>query len=703
GFSSGAAQEAIRQRQAGEHVDLARIAACGLVQGAFDAAGAVPGGKQAEREALRIYNSLNISPEPAKSVPAWGKTKPPGAGVPAESLSPPGTERSEDRFIACGEAHMRMIKSRDESVELQTLDITLPPELPTVAKFERLTNFSIRMESIERARVAEKWTRQPLAAHPAQTVTMQREPVRVYEISGHDCELMIPEEYAKKLEPVRRERIQIDEGGEPTPARQLGSEMDPQHLLRALPEDIVPVVDGLPNSKLVGRINVLGHRYPYDVPGEVTLGTARDRKINLYRPRNDSEMRSTTNHEWAHLLHQQRPDLLERYRAAVDVEDGLDATSYNARKYARTNERENWAVHLGEEMLDPAAARMLEFGRHAPLRISVLGRALKVSITEGPQAETSLFRKQFEARANFIEERFVPLGLKSLLKEIRGTREPGPAALEMLGYLGNDSHIKYVKPLAGKAESYESARSIVKCGLELLKGRPEAQFKFLWDLAERDYSEPGYPASRAALSSFSAEQIDQYYKPALQKLERVLGSRNSVVAKRYLDLADWCRLHERPEEGEPLARQSLATYEEIYGAEHGKTGSAAFVLADCLQLQGKHEESLPYWVQSMEVDVAEFGQHHKSVFRHLCQIADIYERLGRMDDQESCLQRILAYYERTHGSDPAEAHWVLDKLSGIYARRQDYERAQDYERRAEAASRAFGQGSGLETIGWGVE
>jgi hypothetical protein len=691
GFSTGAAQEAIRQRQAGEHVDLARIAGCGLVQGAFDAAGAVPGGKQAEREALRIYNSLNISPEPARSVPAWRMGKPSGAGVLAESESSATTGRSDDCFFACGQAPVRMIEPRDESAHRQRLDIALPPELPTAAKLSRLTSSSLRMEFIERARDAGKGNGRCLAAGPGQTVTTQREPVRVYAISGHDCELMIPEEYARKLEPVRRQRIRIDDGGEPTPARQLGSEMDLEHLLRALPEDIVPVVDGLPNSKLIGRINVFGHRYPYDQPGQVTLGTARDRKINLYRPGNDSEMRSTTNHEWAHLLHQQRPNLLNRYRAAVDVEDGLSATSYNARKYARTNERENWAVHLGEEMLDPAAARMLEFGRYAPLRISVLGRALKVSITEGPQAETSLFRKQFEARANFIEERFVPLGLKSLLRDMRRTSEPSAAQLEALGYLGNESHIKYLKQFACRAETDECARHIVNCGLELLRGRPYKQFKFLWDLAEQEYSEPGYAASRAALSSFTAEQIDQFYKPALQKLERVLGARNPLVAKRCLDLADWCRLKARPAEGEPLAHKTLSTYEEIYGVHHGKTGSAALVLADCLWLQGKHGESLPYWVQSMEAKAAEFGQYHKSVFRHLLQIQQIYDLLGRIDDQEACLRRILAYYEHTHGSDPAEADWVWDKLSGIYARRQDYERAQEYERRADAVRQAAGR------------
>ena len=60
GISAGGSAELIRQNQANEHLDLGKVASHAFIQGAVDAVAAVPGGKQADCEATRIFSSMSL-------------------------------------------------------------------------------------------------------------------------------------------------------------------------------------------------------------------------------------------------------------------------------------------------------------------------------------------------------------------------------------------------------------------------------------------------------------------------------------------------------------------------------------------------------------------------------------------------------------------------------------------------------------------
>ncbi len=723
GFSTGAAQETFRQREAREQLDLARIAAGGLIQGLVDATTAVPGGRQAEKEALRIYNSLNLSSQPAKAVPDWtvNRTRADNATGTTSQLV-----RREDGF-----RHPSYPDAAQAANGLHGLTIQPPREQPVMWKFNRLVDHTSSMEHIDKPNPEWSGEASTEGVFRKNAVITTAEPVRIYELSGHDCELMIPEGYAQKLDPVRRQRllaeIEKTRGGATSaaagacdaplprfvdaplprlphapvprfvdaplprlPHAPLPRFVDARYKARALPEDLVPILDALPNSKLVKRINMLDSEYAYNKWFSMNVAaTARDRTITFYQASNSHRLRTTTNHEWAHVLHNVRPDLLNRYVAAVHLENGLEKTGYNLDNYARKNERENWAVHLGESMLDFDADGLLKFGRNAPLRASVLGRALKSAVTEGPQAETSLFRKQFEVRADFIDAKFRPLALSSLLESMQRSNEPTLQQLELLGFLGNESHVSALRSLGPKAQTKEVANGIIDCGTEILAGKPLKQFKFLWDMSARKDPDPGHRIATAAHERFTADQIERYYKPELSKMERILGPDNESVAKRSHTLAEWYQHQQQFEDAEAYARRAHMSYVRLYGQSSIKTGAAASVLANALEEQGRYADALPYRTHSMEAAVANYGEHDRSVREHLQGLEALYERLGRLEDQESCLTRLLANYEREFGSDPNEACWIWDKLSGIYSRRYDYERSEEFAKLADAARDAL--------------
>ncbi len=137
------------------------------------------------------------------------------------------------------------------------------------------------------------------------------------------------------------------------------------------------------------------------------------------------------------------------------IEEALERPEANACDYARSNYCENWAVHLGEEILAAEPGRMISMLEYAPLRASLLSRALRDSLKELEHCDkvTSLYSRQFLARTNFIEQCGKPLAIKSIEKSLKD-RTLDAERIELLEWLSKENYDSdWLKSHVGKIES----------------------------------------------------------------------------------------------------------------------------------------------------------------------------------------------------------------------------------------------------------
>lgn len=540
GFSGGSLQEALRQHSQQEKFDIAKIAGQGLLHGAVDSIAAVPGGMQANKEALAIYNRMNAGAAQTK--------------LPDLRLLPENKHSQADGRTLDAEPDSGLNNKAKAKTEAELLSIPHPAEPPISEKTANLGPAT---------RKRGPWgpeDRNNEELHSAGAFD-------VFFPKGMNCELRVPHDYNRSLDQVRARR--------PESRKKLSGDWSSGTL--ALPEDLAALLLEVPNNSIVKRANV----YEHLADGKTNiLASAKDQSMNFYRQKYDATLRETLNHEWSHILHNVRPELLERYSNAVKIEDALNKEGWenkNARKYATENERENWAVHLGEELLALDASRMLKMCQYAPVRLAVLGEALHSALNEGSQAEVSKFRAQYQARADFIKEHVTPLALKSIVAEIAGgKRNSYQDHLELFGrWSEKSSDVNLLKKIAGSHD----IDLISECGLKLLKGNKRAQFDFLYKLAYtpntgkgmngsvRDMAlrTPRNEASKAVVNHMTKEMIDSYLMPEIDQLRRT-GKSPELLADQLFDLSRCLLKHDKSAVQNGKVASLLAEAQELYGS-----------------------------------------------------------------------------------------------------------------------------------------
>ncbi len=242
---------------------------------------------------------------------------------------------------------------------------------------------------------------------------------------------------------------------------------------KMLPEDFIPFLDELPNPGLIKQLTLVKERnyedawlrqtYDKDFQSAATASTTGE--VRFYNP-SRNYVREFLMHEWSHLVKfgQRQNSRLFDLAMLVDKEDmnmthpprgedgkfpegELKKGMFFASRYSRRNEDENFAVHMGEYFLTPDGDEFILLARNAPVRVAVFGRALQHEMNAS--GRKSPYEPYFQERVRYIEERVVPKA-KEVLQEYLWHPDPSKraAAADLLGYIGDESHIPVLKSIA---------------------------------------------------------------------------------------------------------------------------------------------------------------------------------------------------------------------------------------------------------------
>jgi hypothetical protein len=432
GLTTGALTEIYEQRQSGQSIDVGKVLEKSLLKGALDSLAALPGGVQAARSGSR--------------------------GVSAKyDYEPPKQESAIDKYAST-------ITEPDLSGKVESKQETLrfTQSLPKPKIEER--QFLVSIKGPEEFTSADEYLKYGLE--------WQSKPTRVYVLDG-DLEIVVPEDYAQKLDKVRNFREAV--AADPTANR---STLEETHLgpdkdlaERALPEDFISSIDRLPNKSLVS-LTLENEPNPEDSAHKIRLHdpfftsaatTTQDGRVSFYRYDLNDQIDLDLGHEWAHPLKQRLPIDSRLFDLACLAEkDG-----YQQRQYADSDAAENWAIHLGEQVLNPSDSEFRTFADKAPVRAVILGRVLRQTL-EDAEASGNVNKEHqlWLARASDLQSR-LPAAQKSLLNTHNMSKDPAQrdAALRLLVQLGKTEDLiclpnLHKLSLSGEPISDENIKSI---------------------------------------------------------------------------------------------------------------------------------------------------------------------------------------------------------------------------------------------------
>ncbi|MBI4533744.1 MAG: hypothetical protein HY711_07330 [Candidatus Melainabacteria bacterium] len=330
-----------------------------------------------------------------------------------------------------------------------------------IEHFKRLLRPTLAVEELSVPVEGVKGPFKDFADFERQAVRRVRQTVRIYEVEGHSTKIVIPEEFAKALDEVRQLRyFGKDPSMAPAAERPFAERLQVRRRLlanpfrdSALPEDFIPLLDGLPDRSLVRRLVLVNHVNPEDPwiqqtyqPDFKAAATAsRTADITFYCPQRDQVLRSTVFHEWAHLVKFKLAD--ESY--LFDLAAELEKDGYYASTYSRRNMDENFAVHMGEQLLHHDADFFVTVAGEAPLRSAIFGRALARVFGEARPWARSKYHREFNERLRYLETVTLPKAQAALVEKIRsGNVDTQKIAVKLLGSLGNASHLDLLIGLA---------------------------------------------------------------------------------------------------------------------------------------------------------------------------------------------------------------------------------------------------------------
>jgi len=340
--------------------------------------------------------------------------------------------------------------------------------------------------------------------------------VNVYSVEGLPMKIVVPHEYAQQLDVMRTLR-RINE--QPSPydkvpfavkvaisaklkagdATGLAPYLTPAEITaaipiiqsghaaiehpfynRALPEDLVPILQGLPNPRLVKEVLMTDRRDIEDALYQVKYAdpnfraaadVGHDGVITHYQPNRGANLHEITNHEWAHLTKWASPELGKLFDMASVVDKmapnfdhkatrlarkddpshpGIVKESiFFAREHASRDADENWAVAKGEHFMSSDPDGLYIFAQEAPVRALVLSTALeKTMAMRNRQNQTEQDRALTE-RIRYVDRVSRPLAIEALTKHLQnGSVEQKSAAAKLLGLYGDATAIGALRKAA---------------------------------------------------------------------------------------------------------------------------------------------------------------------------------------------------------------------------------------------------------------
>lgn len=202
--------------------------------------------------------------------------------------------------------------------------------------------------------------------------------VRRYRDLKLKFELIIPEEYAQKLDILRELRLNAKSGKMLDKAKLKAFKMENA----LLPEEILHRVSMIPNENRISQIQLLGEQ---NLAKPSVAGEAyKTNMIRLYSKTTNKNVDSVFMHEWSHLAEKDNK-FFDLYTSLVREEKVVDRVEERLNYVLENKDKvnEDWAVHLGERFLSTNKADFLEFVHTSPLRATILAKALEQELANG--------------------------------------------------------------------------------------------------------------------------------------------------------------------------------------------------------------------------------------------------------------------------------------------------------------------------------
>jgi hypothetical protein len=327
---------------------------------------------------------------------------------------------------------------------------------------------------------------------------------KVYTVEGHTTKIVVPEDYANQLTAVRALRKEAQyppeyaalsqeqkemvfmamKNGDASGLQKTMSAADVSKYIRvyqakfalskhplgdrALPEDLVPILDALPNRSHIKEMHLLDTRnvgdvwksLVYDAPGFQAAATVgREGIVSLYQQAHGSVLYNNIFHEWAHVAKWQSPAFSKLFDLAsvVDHEDiNVDQAATAKRRatepasesvtargmyypnlHSTRSQDENFAVGLGEEVMGSDPDALFDYVARAPVRGMVLANVLDRNLMVGNGSRVSTFSENMRDRVQFVRDAARSYTIGALQTRLdSGTPAQKAAAVQLMGHFG---------------------------------------------------------------------------------------------------------------------------------------------------------------------------------------------------------------------------------------------------------------------------
>lgn len=220
----------------------------------------------------------------------------------------------------------------------------------------------------------------------------------VHKITGCSTEICVAAELVPELQAIRKHRELISTHFD-ADANHFHRMMDsavPGYASVILPEQVPLFLNQLPNPGLVKEIYLLSQK---SADGTLAYALSPNKIVAWeFNRRPQSDFRWVLGHEWAHLA-----DFHGSWKSMFDLAAKIEEHGYSANDYAKKNTKENWAVHLGEELINSDPDRAYCLATAAPYRAFILARALKEQIAANGSRFANPNNAAFSKRADYVE------------------------------------------------------------------------------------------------------------------------------------------------------------------------------------------------------------------------------------------------------------------------------------------------------------
>jgi tetratricopeptide (TPR) repeat protein len=162
------------------------------------------------------------------------------------------------------------------------------------------------------------------------------------------------------------------------------------------------------------------------------------------------------------------------------------------------------------------------------------------------------------------------------------------------------------------------------------------------------------------------EQAEPLYKQSLAIFENLFGKDHPSVAISINNLAELYRAQGKFADAEPLYKRSLEIRENTHGKDHPSVAIGLNNLAGLYKLQGRHADAEALYRRSLEIDEKAEGKDHPFVARDLNNLAGLYKAQGKFTDAEPLYKRSLEIFEKVHGRNHPSVATTLCNLALLY-------------------------------------